>query len=314
MWNIAGQHESERPLYVVNVWSDESGIRSLKQVNTTTTVHELEIPRRPLKFQIGVLPVVGEYVGVASDNVTINLEEIDVAPTDIEAVVISHSQVFIDFEPIPNIHVFGEDKGCEVHVCEKQEILPTCSMKTVPPRTGEAEFNDLKPSEIYFVQVACSTNAGKGLASPWIAFKNAELAAPPATRSKKTRKPKFVPTTDPSYQSSTLVINIRAQEGLRLIIIWSFNTKAGALFDRSLIKEFQLLQYKKDVNGKYTDRVVITNDRQKREIDVGGGSAKEKALNDSSVGELDSALLVPQAGTGGRERRMSRFHKEEAQD
>ncbi|EYC06483.1 hypothetical protein Y032_0075g919 [Ancylostoma ceylanicum] len=74
-WNIAGLNEFEKPLYVVSIWSDENGVRLLKQVNTTETMHELGIARRPWKFQLEVLPVIGEYVGIASDNVTIDLEE-----------------------------------------------------------------------------------------------------------------------------------------------------------------------------------------------------------------------------------------------
>ncbi|EYC06485.1 hypothetical protein Y032_0075g919 [Ancylostoma ceylanicum] len=285
-WNIAGLNEFEKPLYVVSIWSDENGVRLLKQVNTTETMHELGIARRPWKFQLEVLPVIGEYVGIASDNVTIDLEEMDVAPTDIEAVVISHSQVFIDFEPISNIYVYGEDKGCEVQICEKQEDSPTCLRKTVPPRAGGAEFNDLKPAKIYYAQVACLTNAGKGLPSSWIAFRNADLTAPSITTTKKTRRPKFVATTD-SYQDSTLVINIRAQEGLSLVIVWSFNTKGGALFDIGLIKKFQLLQYKKDIRGTYSDRLVITDDPKKREIDVGRYWRKQKTIGFVQKRETD---------------------------
>ncbi|EYC06488.1 hypothetical protein Y032_0075g919 [Ancylostoma ceylanicum] len=174
----------------------------------------------------------------------------------------------------------------KVQICEKQEDSPTCLRKTVPPRAGGAEFNDLKPAKIYYAQVACLTNAGKGLPSSWIAFRNADLTAPSITTTKKTRRPKFVATTD-SYQDSTLVINIRAQEGLSLVIVWSFNTKGGALFDIGLIKKFQLLQYKKDIRGTYSDRLVITDDPKKREIDVGRYWRKQKTIGFVQKRETD---------------------------
>lgn len=86
--------------------------------------------------------------------------------TEVEAVVISPTEVYIDFEPIPMNQILGEDMGCkvsciyqyslksvllghendviQVYVCEQQTISSTCFLERTPPRSGEALFSNLE--------------------------------------------------------------------------------------------------------------------------------------------------------------------------
>ncbi|KAK6757184.1 hypothetical protein RB195_015170 [Necator americanus] len=186
IWSSLGMEDNEKPLYAVSIWTLENGHQLTQQEHTYTNSYELEIKKRPWKFQVDVLPVLSDYTGT-SLNLTIDLPEKvpNIAPTDIEVFPEHHDKVRIDFVPIPNIHLFGRDLGCKVEICEKQETSPTCLVKIAPPRARSAEFNDLKASKIYYVGVACTTGAGIEVA--WIAFKNvAERTTTTTTKKLKT--------------------------------------------------------------------------------------------------------------------------------
>lgn len=102
------------------------------------------------------------------------------APTDVEAFRgRTPTEFYIDFEPLRERQIPGEDTGCTVQVCEKPDLSSICDSKTVPPRGATATYSFLQRGRVYYAAVACGTRAGLGPYSSWIEF---EAKADAATR------------------------------------------------------------------------------------------------------------------------------------
>ncbi|EYC03930.1 hypothetical protein Y032_0091g2505 [Ancylostoma ceylanicum] len=110
--------------------------------------------------------------------------------TEVEAVVVSPIEVYIDFEPIPAGKLPGEDAGCKVYVCKEQAISSKCFSQFTPPRIASALFSNLEQGGTFYGTVVCSTRAGDGPPSPWIIFDVEKLIIGRKTTTKKPRKEK----------------------------------------------------------------------------------------------------------------------------
>ncbi|KAK6056909.1 fibronectin type III domain protein [Cooperia oncophora] len=120
------------------------------------------------------------------------------APTDVE-VFQEGDNVLVDFEPLPLSKIPGQDAGCEVRVCENPDVITSCDVRSVPPRTPTAEFRSLQPHSTYYVAVACKTRAGMGPQSPWLTFTTGKL---------ETKKPRKTTTTVTTTTTAPEPVNV----------------------------------------------------------------------------------------------------------
>ncbi|KAL6743654.1 hypothetical protein Aduo_016672 [Ancylostoma duodenale] len=169
--------------------------------------------KRPSKVEVRITPTLGpkDWRQMYEPNVTV-LHLVEEAPityaTEVEAVVVSPIEVYIDFEPIPVDKLLGEDAGCKVYVCTEKAISSTCFSEYAPPRTGSVLFSNLEHGGTFYGTVVCCTRAGDGPPSPWIIFDVEKLVIEQkkTTTTKKPRKDRTRPKGASGKYNDVVVI------------------------------------------------------------------------------------------------------------
>ncbi|CAJ0595720.1 unnamed protein product [Cylicocyclus nassatus] len=245
-----------------SVFGESNNVELEQKTDQTTT--DIEIKKRPWRFRVEVSPLAGSYIGIKKEEEIYIAERVPaVSPTEVKVIVHAHNQVHIRFKPIPNIALYGEDKGCKVEVCEKENIQ-ACMTVIAQPQTGEVKLERLQSSKAYSVRAACSTNIGFGPYSNWIAFDNAATTIE-QTKKKTTKKA----ISERVKQDDDPMIELEMHDGFNLIITWNFKTSDGSNYDLKLIKKFFLRQFVKERGAEFYTNKTLVSDASLKEYSFG---------------------------------------------
>ncbi|KAL6729538.1 hypothetical protein Aduo_000584 [Ancylostoma duodenale] len=260
-WETVGSESGEHVIYYTSVYINDEGPRVFKSDKPHLRITETN---RPLAIRLKIVPKIGAYYGLAKEfEAKIAEEAPKSAPENMTVVVYSLVEVYIYFDPVPTDEVLGKSKGCEVNVCETKSHPPICTSKLAPPGENEVFFTDLLHGKSYHATAACLTGAGAGPRSPWITFRT--LQPSPKKGKDRTKRPQLTP---PQPKDIGVKANINIREEMTVLISWDFVMDNGSAFDEEMIKDFQIMLYKK--NGEqYKNAGIITKDKDKREIDIG---------------------------------------------
>ncbi|WKY05902.1 hypothetical protein Q1695_006257 [Nippostrongylus brasiliensis] len=256
-WDVKGAKEGEVPSFQVKVESMEDGKKILQEIqNTTQKTAIVRIRKRPQRLLITVYAIVGEFTSEGNP-LDVELPELVLkdSPENLTAEVLSSKEVYVKFVPVPVEAIIGEDKGCKVYVCKQQTVDDTCFTKQSTPQSTEVKFEELKPGELYYTAAQCFTNAGGGPMTPWIGLETAPDTLEPG----QTRAPS---------RTSAFDVSITAEYELKVTVRWNISMTNGSEFKNEYVKSLQVARFKR-VDGKNTDRVVITNDIYLRQMETG---------------------------------------------
>ncbi|KAK5972710.1 hypothetical protein GCK32_010575 [Trichostrongylus colubriformis] len=227
------------------IYNGEETVMNWLKATTNKTLVEWQIEARPERYRVVLEPVIHEkeeaYIKADPRNLTIQIDVKELAPTDAPTeveVTELLDVVYVDFEPIPEEKIPGKDAGCEVRLCENPELVESCEVKRLPPRSPTAEYRRLKPSTIYHVSVACMTGGGMGPRSPWITFTTGQL---------KKKSPRTTTSTVPTttIAVSGVLVSIEASRGMNVILTLGFKMKDGSKFYDGFVRYLELLQYRR---------------------------------------------------------------------
>ncbi|EYB98991.1 hypothetical protein Y032_0126g1343 [Ancylostoma ceylanicum] len=231
----------------------------------------LKIPeeQRPLDIRVTIKPKFGTYEGVTErQRIFISEEAPQFPPENMTVLAYSPVEIYIYFDPVPTKTFAGKLKGCEVYVCETKLLPPICVSKLVPQGQNEVFFTEFLPGKIYHATAECLTSGGAGPRSPWITFETMELR-PAGKKPYET----IANTTYPRPKDIGVRVNIDVLEDMMILISWEFAMKDGSVFEQSLIKDFQVMKYRKE-GAHYREVAVITKDKNLRDIGVGVSSSE----------------------------------------
>ncbi|CAJ0589241.1 unnamed protein product [Cylicocyclus nassatus] len=260
-WSTTGRFENEKPTFSVSIFKLESKMIETQQKTEETTT-DIQITKRPWNFLLEILPSAGDYTGIKGEKEIRLAERVpDVSPTGVIVQVYAYNQVYVKFDPIPNIQLYGEDKGCKVEVCEKQR-LRECTSVSAPPRVGEVKFESLSASKIYQARVACSTSIGFGPSSDWTTIEFPATTAKTTTEAKKK-------TTKPLAKDDGPIVELNVNDGFKLVLVWKFKSADGKTYDLNLIKRFELLQFTKETSAQDYTRKVLSIDPKSDQFTIG---------------------------------------------
>ncbi|WKX88274.1 hypothetical protein Q1695_008148 [Nippostrongylus brasiliensis] len=245
-WECDGEEYLPEKTYIIK-FNAITGMQ-LKDRIATGRSNEFGIVR-PIKYELEIRPKIDfeleeDILDIIPGKITINAkdEKPKQAPTNIGILASEGKKFYVQFDPVPEEALWGEDRGCEARMCDSPMPEAKCF--------GQGK-SDLQKDTIelqvplyntrYYISVACSTSAGRG---PWSKF-------------------------EPPLRKKDIAVQLTVKRGLNIILTWRITVKGKSKFSKHQITGLLVYQQKRENPTSTAEEMVITKEKNLREINIG---------------------------------------------